>query len=249
MFATYTTTLRDIMENPEGAVKLSEALSGYPLYEPQKLYDLIPDREQLNQRLLNHYKYREIGFDTVGRFLDELDITMREIMPYYNEMFKTVEIMAELPSPFDNVDVVEKYEETRTNENSVTTSENASGKNTTKQTENVENNSKNVHSETPGDYLNTLASNIDSVKYADDVTWNKDKNTSSVNSESESENESNLQSDGRTVGTTTHTYTKQGNQGVNTYAHDMNEFRTSIMDVVNEIINDVRINELFMMVF
>ena len=49
--------------------------------------------------------------------------------------------------------------------------------------------------------------------------------------------------------TVEHTYTKIGNQGVNTYAHDMNEFRTSIIDVVNEIINDKRINDLFMLVW
>jgi hypothetical protein len=36
---------------------------------------------------------------------------------------------------------------------------------------------------------------------------------------------------------------------VNTYAHDMNEFRTSIIDVVDQIVNDSRIRELFMLVY
>ena len=67
------------------------------------------------------------------------------------------------------------------------------------------------------------------------------KGDAEVNSESESESET---SDNMEL-----TYTKKGNQGVNTYAHDMIEFRTSIIDVVTQIIDDKRIKNLFMQVF
>jgi hypothetical protein len=47
--------------------------------------------------------------------------------------------------------------------------------------------------------------------------------------------------------TITHTTTKKGNQGVNTYAHDMIEFRQSIIDVDMMIIADL--NCLFLGVY
>ena len=279
--AKYTVVLNELLRHPETKAVIDKALSTYPLYKGKKLYDLIPTREELNKRLLNHYKYREIGFETPGRFVDELEIVMCEIMPYYNEMFKSVEIMADLENPFDNVDVVETYSETNstdtsgtssgnTKSNSSSTGEDNSSTNTKSSDEStvdseVNHNSKNVHSETPGNELDITADNIDSVPYADKVTWNKDtnndtstttgtsdtttKSTSKSSGTSESNSDVKSTSTGKSVSKTEHTYQKKGNQGVNTYAHDMNEFRTSIIDVVNQIITDERISELFMLVY
>lgn len=261
MAAKYTEYLRTLMMNEHTAPLLEKALSTYPLYEPEKHYDLVPNRSELNQRLLNHYKYREIGFETVGRFLDELEITMCEIMPRYNELLKTVVIMAELPSPFDNVDVVEKYEETRTSDStdSGSVSSETSGTSTSTTSTNGndvnENHNKKVHSETPQAHLDVTAKNIDKVDYADDVEWDKaeeshtrteNSETGSNDSQSHSGESTNTKTSRDTV---THTFTKTGNQGVNTYAHDMNEFRTSIIDVIDQIINDTRLNDLFMNVY
>ena len=265
MYARYTVQLRDIMVNESSKPALEKALSTYPLYSNEKTYDLIPSREQLNTKLLNHYKYREIGFETVGRFLDELQITMEEIMPRYNELFKTVVTMAELPSPFDNVDVIERTTETRTHsgvssseqsasstsESSGTASETSSG--TASQTAN----GKHIESDTPQDSLSVGTTGINQVDYASKAQWNEDKlqnDSSGESTRSTTENgtgTSTASGTGTSESTDTveHTYTKTGNQGVNTYAHDMNEFRTSIIDVVEQIINDNRVAELFMMVY
>lgn len=307
MYAKYTVVLKDIAENESTSNKLAEALAHYPLYE-QKNKDIqmiIPTRDELNQRLINHYKYREIGFETIGRFLDELNMTMCEIMPHYNELYKTIEIMAELPSPFDNVDVTETYQEKRSTEsqaqaNSESSSNSTAESNTTATDTNTSTTSttntesalttesesltesgtttnKSVKADTPQSELSIAAKNIDTVNYASEVVWNKDEkngsnnktneiesekesatNTSSSSSgsstaESLSTNTGSTNSEGSTSSTevqeTEHTYTKKGNQGVNTYAHDMNEFRTSIIDVTNQIINDIRIAELFMNIF
>ena len=237
--------------------QLDLALSSYPLYKPEKKYDLVPDREELNQRLLNHYKYREIGFETIGRFLDELKITMAEIMPRYNELLKTVVTMAELPSPFDNVDVTETFQETKSSassSDSMTSTETTStAQDSTSTTGTANSHNKHINSKTPQSKLSVPAEGIDSVDYADEAQWNKDSSTTTGSSQSNgetaatSEGQTNVTNEGSE--TTTHTFTKKGNQGVNTYAHDMNEFRTSIIDVVNQIVNDSRINQLFMLVY
>lgn len=260
-----TVLLRDLMMNPETMEALSTKLSTYPLYTPKKEYDNIPKRSELNQRLLNHYKYREIGFETVGRFLDELEFTMCEIMPYYNELFKSVEVMNELPNPFDNVDVKETYKETRsghdTTEDNATSSGSNSGSVSSSDTSTANTtgntNSKNVNVDLPGDQISVAANNIDTLDHATNGAWNKSSNddttTTSGSSQSESES-SNTQTSSATGSKTSeetveHEFTKVGNQGVNTYAHDMIEFRQSIIDVPNLIINDKRIRELFMLVF
>lgn len=279
--AKYTVVLKTLMDNEQTKAALDKALSTYPLYEGKKDYDLIPTREELNIKILNHYKYREIGFETVGRFLDELEITMHEIMPRYNELFKSIEIMADLPNPFDNVDVVETFEQETegtnksnqktTSNNTVETNTNDTSTNNTTATDetntntNMTDTAKAVHSETPQGQINIAAKNIDSVPYADNVNWNK--NTSESNAESsgtntttgtttsngtnttEGESEVNADAESSSTGKLSHTFTKKGNQGVNTYAHDMNEFRTAIIDAVYQIIKDKRIAELFLMVY
>lgn len=255
--AKYTVVLHTLMADPQLKEQLDLALSTYPLYKADAAYDLVPNREQLNERLLNHYKYREIGFETIGRFLDELKITMSEIMPRYNELFKTVVTMANLPSPFDNVDVVETFEEEKKN-NSTSTSEAGSTTTGTAQdssttTGTASSYNKHINSKTPQDKLSVPAEGIDSIDYADEAQWNKDNSTTGGTSSSSgetsatSEESANVTNEGSE--TTKHTYTKKGNQGVNTYAHDMNEFRTSIIDVVDQIVNDSRIRELFMLVY
>ena len=243
--AKYTEVLKNLLDDPAAKAAIDNALSFYPLFKPEKKYDLVPDREELNTRLLNHYKYREIAFETVGRFLDQLQITMSEIMPRYNELLKTVVTMAELPSPFDNVDVTETFSETRTENGGTETSSTANDTTTTNNT--VGSDSKQVQTQTPQGNINIPAKNIDTVPYADQVNWGKDNSNS--NGTSTSNGETTTSTANESTGTTEHTYTKKGNQGVNTYAHDMLEYRTAIIDVVDQIVNDPRINELFMLVW
>ena len=253
--ARYTVELRTIMNDPVAKPLLDNALGSYPIYVSSNpnISDIIPTREVLNTKLLNHYKYREIGFETVGRFLDELEIAMNEIMPYYNQMFHTVEIMSELPSPFDNVDVKETYKETRasTGKTIDSGSVSSSASDESETTSTVNSNSKNLMSDMPGGNISVSASDIDSVTRAKEGTWTKNQSNDSASTSGSSSSETSNSSETNSEGNETieHEFTKVGNQGVNTYAHDMNEFRTSIIDVTMQIIEDKKIAELFMMVY
>lgn len=247
--ARYTLELRTLMDDLNIRPYLNKALSTYPMYEPMsddpEVKAIIPTREVLNQKLLNHYKYREIGFESIHRFLDELEIAMNEIMPYYNQMYKSVEIMAKIEDPFGNVDVTETFKEERTDTSKTNTKSNANDSTETNST--VNSNAKNVSSETPQTEINTPAEEINDISHADNVSWNKA--TSSDNTSSSGSNHTDAESNGESSGTVEHTFTKKGNQGVNTYAHDMVEFRTSIIDVTMQILDDAKIKELFMQVF
>lgn len=257
--ARYTIVLKTLLDDKDVRPLIDEALSSYPLYTPQNefAYMAIPTRDEINRKLLNHYKYREIGFETIGRFIDELEITMNEIMPYYNQLFKSEDVINGLDDIFGNVDIVEEYRETSSgtsNGISTGTSRSEDESNTTSINSSVlKGDIKNVKSSTPQGNLDIPAKNIDSVNYADEVDWNNSNSNTTSNSTnngtnvgtSSSTNESNNTSESINE----HTYKKKGNQGVNTYAHDMLEFRELMRNITNEIINDPKIQELFMMVY
>lgn len=248
--AKYTVVLKSLMDEPTSKARLDEAMSTYPLYKsPNANASYIPSRDELNSKILNRYKYREIGFETPGRFIDELEIALNEIMPYYNQLFKSHDIMEQLDDPFGNVDIVETFEEETTGSATGNSKGTSTAKDETNTTANVENYNKHVKSDTPQGLLDITNKGIDSVSYASEVDFNHDSNTDTGKTTGESETSSNNESTSSSTGKTTHTMTKKGNQGVNTYAHDMKELRETFLNIVKDIIEDTRISELFMNIY
>lgn len=263
IYAKYTVVLKTLMDDAIFKPLIDKALSTYPIYQPSNdfFYSVIPTREELNTKILNHFKYREIGFETPGRFLDELETAMNEIMPYYNQLMKSQDIMNGLEDPFGNVDIVETYDEESIGNSSART--NMTTKNESSHSEsgssnsesNVENHSKNVKVDTPQSELSISAKDIDSVNYGSEANWNEDSSDSQGNTSSKtsgndsSKGQSIGDTSSETTGTNKHTLTRKGNQGVNTYAHDMKELRTIFLNIEQMIINDERLQELFMMVY
>lgn len=85
----YTTELRYLIEND-----FDIGLKNYPIFDENY-------RELLNQKIINHYYFREIGMETAELFKRYLNTTMSEIMPYYNQLYKSE--LLEF-NPFYNVD-------------------------------------------------------------------------------------------------------------------------------------------------
>ena len=92
--ARYTEVLNNLMYYPDTMEAITTAMSDYPLYETDpdavRQYGTayaVPSRDELNTKILNHYRFCEIGQETVGRWLFELKTALNEIMPYYNQLF------------------------------------------------------------------------------------------------------------------------------------------------------------------
>lgn len=249
----YTEVLHDLLTNEVTNEAINKALSSYPMYEPvhQELYGYVPTRDELNKKILNHYRWYEIGSETVGRFLFNLEMTMNEIMPKYNQLYKSVDIMNGLDDIFGNLDVTESFEEETTGNSSASaTSNSESNVNSTNETEtDMTTSGRTVSSKTPQSQLQTKS--IDNITSASEMGWNEntDASSSSSNDSSNSTNESTSTSEGETTGTTKHTLTRKGNQGVNTYAHDMLEFRQLFLNIEQQIINDPELASCFMLIW
>lgn len=151
----YTTELRYLIEN-----NFDIGLKDYPIFDENY-------REPLNRKIINHYYFREIGFETAELFKRYLNNTMNEIMPYYNQLFKSE--LLEF-NPFYNVDKTVTADK---NNNSVSDFVgNISGKNTqTADTENTQTNN--------GKQQTTTSATSTGESVGNSTTTNKNKNVSS----------------------------------------------------------------------
>lgn len=93
--STYTTELRWVIEQG-----MDIGLKEYPIFDESY-------RDKLNKKIIEHYYFREIGFETVGLFKRFLNRKMNEIMPYYNQLYKSELIKIE---PLTRIDLWEKFE-------------------------------------------------------------------------------------------------------------------------------------------
>ena len=90
--AKYTVELGRLIES-----EFDLGLDKYPIFD--ETY-----RRPLNNKILRHFWFREIGFETAELFKRYLNQTLAEIMPYYNQLYKSELIEF---NPMYNVDKTE----------------------------------------------------------------------------------------------------------------------------------------------
>lgn len=75
--------------------KLHLSADYYPIYDESH-------RIELNEKIVRHYALREIGQETAQQFVFYLGATMAEIMPYFNERYRTLDMEY---NPLQSVDM------------------------------------------------------------------------------------------------------------------------------------------------
>ena len=88
----YTTQLRWIVErkqhesgsDPDDYTACYQylGLSDYPIFDESY-------RQHLNDKIIRHFYFREIGFETAAQFAFFMRRTMHEVMPYYNQLYES----------------------------------------------------------------------------------------------------------------------------------------------------------------
>lgn len=231
------------------------------------------DKLAFEQKVIDHYYFRQLGQETVGRWLYMFRSRIREIMPYYLQMYHSQEIMADIPDPFGNVDITDTYTEatsgTTTGETTGTATSSGTADdtitNTTNETQTDDRTVTNAgttggtrkFSNTPQGSISTLDNYMTEATVESGTTGNTETtdNTTARESEQTQTNESTTTGSSQTAGTAeetsagskTYTLHRQGNHGVNTYAHDMIEYRQTFLNVDMMIINELA--DLFLQVY
>lgn len=94
--SVYTTQLRWIVtyyqnfygSEPDDYSKVYKhiGLDKYPIFDEQY-------RSELNDKIINHFLFREIGFETAEQFAFFMARTMNEEMPYFNKLYESESIV------------------------------------------------------------------------------------------------------------------------------------------------------------
>lgn len=228
----YTTEVRYICEHfselgeSVGYYKVNEIIEksrprifdfDYPIFDNKY-------RQVLETKILKHYYTREIGLESVGLWLLKLETKLNEIMPFYNQLYKSE--LLEF-NPFYDVDVKTTSKRT-TNTNATTNAEDKSKSNN----KTVD---RNLYSDTPQGSLK----NVENETYLTNVTKNISEATNNVTSNSNSEyNVNNLED-----------YIDDiiGKRGGESFSKMLIEFRNTFVNIDMLVIDDL--SDLFMNIY
>lgn len=163
--AKYTTLLQTLIDRGYDL-----GMDTYPMH--QESYRLL-----LNDKIYKHYAYREIGFETPALFKHYLNMKMNEIMPYYNQLYDIqVEFLKQ--NVFRNVNRTETENGTIKDEGDGTADFADDRTITDAGTHSDHDTNQRIYSDTPMSPLNF--ENIQTGKYATDVTFEDNNNSGST---------------------------------------------------------------------
>lgn len=212
----YTTELKYLVE------------SNYPL--GMDLYPIFDEsyREQLNKKIIDHYYFREIGFETAELFKRFLNRTLNEIMPYYNQLYQSQLLKFD---PLSTKSLLETY----TKENIGSAEQTATGEQATT-TDNTTKNI-NVFSDTPQSGL--VIGDIQDNLYASSASVDNDEGNSTSNTTNQSESAA--------TSTNTETLTREYKGYEGDSAELLKNFRSTFLNIDMLVIDEL--SDLFMKVW
>ena len=183
------------------------------------------DKATFEQKVIDHYRFRQIGQETVGRFLHYFRTRIREIMPYYVQLYEFDAKFRNIDDPLESYNLVETFQQA-TKDN---------GKTTSKITSNTKGTADNLSkfSDTPQGNITNLDTHLTN---ATKVTGSDTSNTT-----------------GDTTGTTedkgevSHTLTRKGNIGVQPLGGEVENIRNAFINIDMQIIDELK--DLFLQVY
>lgn len=245
LVSKYTTQVRFICENKSGLLesvgsdKVDEVIANSwdkVITTKCEMFD-ESYRQVLFSKVLKHYYLREIGAETVGIWQMWMNTKFEEVMPYYNQLYKSA--LLEF-NPFYDVDVTRSHDGSGSSTGStvgnvdtkVVGSVNVNGSTTGK--------NYNLFSDTPQGALTGVESETyltDARKITDEGTRH-DMTTSNSTSGSDSKTD--------TTGSSTEKWveTVKGKQGSANYSSLLKQFRETMLNIDLMVIGEFE--DLFM---
>lgn len=241
----YTTEVRFICENSaglsesEGADNVDSILDkcwnkvfnfDFPIFDENY-------RQVLCRKILKHYYTREIAHETVGRWKLALNAKLNEIMPYYNQLYKSE--LLEF-NPFYDVDLTRSREGSGTSNKTINNTEtnNATSKNISSDSGTSNTNTLNRFSDTPQNSMDTQGI-ADSVPLTTVTKVNEDNTTTNESTDTLTRNDNKTGSGTENINNTdTYIETVKGKQGTENYSSLLKKFRETFLNIDMMIIED-----------
>lgn len=203
----------------------------YPIFDEEY-------RPVLEQKIIKHFYTREIAHETIGMFILRLDVKMNEIMPYYNELYKSAKL---------EFDPLTDTHYTSANKGTISTEGESSGGggSTTDQVYNTQSSGeeKSVFHDTPQGFVDTV--DLEGGGYATNVR--KQNGSSNGNGSSKNINTNNYNNTGKNTTTNDYVIEVSGKSGRSSYAKLIQEFRDSLINIDKMILDELK--PLFFMLY
>lgn len=231
------------------------------------------DKIAFEQKVLDHFMFRQIGQETPARWLHYFRTRIREIMPYYIQLYESVDLMKNAGDPFEAYNLREEYTESTSGASQYSTDTSDSSESTSEGTRNDQKSIDGTRTETNTDSESLTSekrfsdtpqgqiSNIDDYltnATKDESEMNKSGQHTTADDHTETVNESSTgsvstSSTGKTEGTAsesgdkTYTLTRRGNIGVQPLGQEIKIYREALINVDMMIIADLE--DLFLKVY
>lgn len=241
----YTTEVRFICENSaglsesEGADNVDSILDkcwnkvfnfDFPIFDEKY-------RQVLCRKILKHYYTREIAHETVGKWKLALNAKLNEIMPYYNQLYKSE--LLEF-NPFYDVDLTRSREGSGTSNRTSNNTETNTGV-----SKNVSSGSGTSNTDTLNRFSDTPQNSMDTQGIADSVPLttvtkvNEDNTTTNESTDTLTRNDSKTGNGTENINNTDkYIETVKGKQGTENYSSLLKKFRETFLNIDMMIIED-----------
>lgn len=241
----YTTEVRFICENSaglresEGADNVDSILDkcwnkvfnfDFPIFDENY-------RQVLCRKILKHYYTREIAHETVGRWKLALNAKLNEIMPYYNQLYKSE--LLEF-NPFYDVNLTRSREGSGTSNRTSNNTETNSGtsKNVSSGSGKSNTNTLNRFSDTPQNSMDTQGI-ADSVPLTTVTKVNEDNTTTNESTDTLTRNDNKTGNGTENINNTDkYIETVKGKQGTENYSSLLKKFRETFLNIDMMVIEE-----------
>ena len=219
------------------------------------------DKTAFEQKVIDHYYFRQIGQETVARFKHYFRSRIREIMPYYIQLYESEKMMHSVEDPFKSYDLTETFTSersgTHSSESSASSSDSSesessgTNKSTGSDDRTGSNNQQRIFSDTPQGDIDNLTDHMSEA--TKESGSNTEKHT--LSNSGESSNSSNYSGSasseasdsGESSESFTHTLHRYGNIGVQPLGQEINAYRSALLNIDMQIIENL--NDLFLLVY
>lgn len=191
------------------------------------------DKKAFEQKIIDHYRFRQIGQETVGRWLHYFRTRIREIMPLYIQLYEFEAKWFNIDDPLESYNLVETFEGNTSGSGTVTTS--GSSENTSESSGTTEETRK--HSNTPQGSISNLDNYMTEATVQNGTQTGGATVTGSDSSETGTEN----------TGSSSHTLTRRGNIGVQPLGSEVKNIRDAFINIDLMVINELK--DLFLQVY
>lgn len=213
------------------------------------------------RKVIEHFYFNQIGQETVGRFKHFFRNRIQEIMPYYKQLYESVDLMKNVGDPFEAYNLTEKFKKTTSGQGSVTGSESSESSGSASSENSRTANGEETHeqtthtmtrfSDTPQGHVDNLENYLTNATEVDGETGDTLNRSETSTEGTESTSQANTSGTHSTTSTDTgseeYELTRRGNIGVQPLGQEMEYYRKALINVDTMIINELK--DLFLLVF